>query len=52
MAEVTTAASATVLAMGPTTSRFRDSGMMPLLEVRPTVGFIPTTPFRSAGYIT
>ena len=49
MTEATTAASATVLVMGPTTSRFRDSGIIPLLEVRPTVGFIPTTPFLSAG---
>src|SRR5690606_5524941 len=45
----TMAASATVLAIGPAASWVCAIGMMPVREMRPSVGLIPTTPFEFAG---
>ena len=52
MASNARAASSTVRPKVPTTSKWRDSGMTPSHEVKPKVGLIPTTPFRSAGNMT
>src|SRR5207247_8743279 len=45
----TVAASATVLAWGPTVSWVCDIGTTPALLTSPTVGLMPTTPFMLAG---
>lgn len=44
-------ASATVRPKHPTVSRFALMGIIPFLDVRPTVGLIPTIPFIEAGPI-
>src|SRR5207247_9212886 len=45
----TVAASATVLAWGPTVSCVCEIGTTPALLTSPTVGLMPTTPFALAG---
>src|SRR5207249_9886694 len=45
----TVAASAAVLAWGPTVSWVCDIGTTPALLTSPTVGLMPTTPFALAG---
>jgi len=44
-----TAASVTVLAIGPGTSNCSSSGLAPERDVRPRVGLIPTIESRDAG---
>src|SRR5918912_2001734 len=49
IAESTAAASATVLACGPTVSWVCEMGMTPARLVRPPVGLMPTTPLAEDG---
>jgi hypothetical protein len=45
------AASFTVRAIGPATSRLSEMGMIPLDDINPTVGFKPTIAARPAGFM-
>src|SRR5687767_3492379 len=45
------AASVTVRAIGPAVSCVWAIGMIPLREISPSVGLMPTTPFVTAGQI-